>query len=225
MKGDNLMEYTFICKKCGNMQDAEWDKDTYRLKCNNCNDCNEKISWANAFPTQSVIEFYHSVNSLYDLSKERDKENLTNMCELLEQDGIKIDKTLLDKYRNQYEEILEKNRYNDDTLWLEIDDTFLEVLEKQMNYKSAIAISSALKLCKTNEFRKAYIIMVASLIEQLFQDYFIELVGLHLSPYGKKNFLRKYETAGIQAVIDISQSFLDEDLCRKMNRYSNGFFF
>ena len=50
------------------------------------------------------------------------------------------------------------------------------------------------------------------------------MISLNLSEYGKQCFLKKYETSGIQSVIDISNSFLNEDIKVKMGRYSNGFF-
>ena len=34
----------------------------------------------------------------------------------------------------------------------------------------------------------------------------------------------KYDTVGIQSSIDIIESFLDESLSEKMNKYSEGFF-
>ena len=74
-----------------------------------------------------------------------------------------------------------------------------------------------------NQFRKAYIIMLASLIEQLFNDYFTELINFKLSSFGSEVFLAKYNTAGIQSVIDITDSFLDEPLKKQMDKFLNGF--
>lgn len=66
--------------------------------------------------------------------------------------------------------------------------------------------------------------MLASLIEQLFNDYFTELINLKLSSFGSEVFLAKYNTAGIQSVIDITDSFLDEPQKKQMDKFSNGFF-
>lgn len=44
---------------------------------------------------------------------------------LLEKEGVcSIDKTLLDKYNNQFERILKKYPYIDDSIWFEIGDAF-----------------------------------------------------------------------------------------------------
>lgn len=90
--------------------------------------------------------------------------------------------------------------------------------------EQAIAIFSAIKVFGKNYFRKPYVIIVASLIEQLFNNYFRTVVSTKLTGKGQKIFLDKYETAGIQSAIDIIDSFLDESLYDKMNRYSEGFY-
>lgn len=81
--------------------------------------------------------------------------------------------------------------------------------------EQAIAIFSAIKVFGKNNFRKPYVIIVASLIEQLFNDYFRTVVSTKLTGKGQKIFLDKYETAGIQSAIDIIDSFLDESLYEK----------
>lgn len=215
------MEYIFICKNCGYTQEVDCQNGTNNLKCNHCN---ENISWANAFPPLTAIDFYHTVSSIYDLSKECDKENLTNQYNILKTLGINIDKTTLDKYVNQFEKHLEQYPYNNDTIWDEVYDKFSDKLEEQIDVEISDAIFSVITTFKRNEFRKAYVIMVASLIEQLFHDYFVELICFKLPVYGKDVFLKKYETAGIQAVIDISDSFLNESLMTKTEKYSKGFF-
>lgn len=93
-----------------------------------------------------------------------------------------------------------------------------------MSSEQLSSIIPAVNTCAQNQFRKAYIIMLASLIEQLFNDYFSELINLKLSSYGSKVFLAKYNTAGIQSVIDITDSFLDEPLKKQMDKFLNGFF-
>ena len=213
------MEYKFICKKCGTLNDYNPNTGTIGLR---CIECNTELNWNDAFPPQTAIDFFHTVSSLYELSKNRDKENLQNQFELLKRE-IAIDKTTLDKHINQYESILCKNTYNDDSKWQFINDQFIENLEKEMDYECALNLYSAIRVSSINEYRKPCYIMIATLIEQLFHNYFDELLNFTLSENGKKIFLKKYEYSGIQSVIEISESFLEESLQTKTNRYINGF--
>lgn len=194
---------------------------TWELK---CKVCNVPMDWLNSFPPLSALDFINTSRDLFEQSKNCDKDNLEYQHEFIRKDGkYNIDKTTLDKYNNQYEKMLERFPDNDDTLWSEIDDAFEEELCKIMDKEQAIAIFSALRVSNKNYFRKPYIVIVASLIEQLFNDYFRTVICNNLLEYGSKVFIEKYNTAGIQSAIDIVESFLDESLYAKMDKYSKGF--
>lgn len=214
------MDYVFICKNCGNSQNIDWSKGTFGLKCDKCR---HDLSWKDAFPPQTAISFSDTTNELYNLCKKRDKENKETQIEYLKTYGLTIDKSVLDKYINQYEKHLEKFPYNNDGLWQGIDDQFEDELAKSLSVNETAMMLVMVRNASKNGFRTAYVIMLASLIEQLFNNYFEELLELNLTEYGRIKFLEKYETAGIQSVIDISNSFLDESITDKMDRYSKGF--
>ena len=91
------MGYIFICKKCGDIKSIDWKVGTRHLTCNKCA---EPMDWSNAFPPQSVIDFRNTVDSLFKLSKEHDKENLDTHYDFLKNHFDKFDKTQLDKYIN-----------------------------------------------------------------------------------------------------------------------------
>lgn len=216
LKGD-ILKGVFICKKCGNIQELDNGKE--------CKACRGIMDWENSFPPLNALDFVYSAKDLFEQVKRCDKENLNSQYQLLIKDGLcDIDKTLLDKYNNMYQKILEKYPDNDDTIWIKADDKFEDELFCITCRERAIAIFSAIKVYSKNHFRKPYVIMVASLIEQLFNDYFRTVVSRKLTGKGQKIFLDKYETAGIQSAIDIIDSFLDESLYDKMNRYSEGFY-
>lgn len=178
-----------------------------------------------SFPSLSALDFMSSARDLFEQSKKCDIDNLNCQYQLLMEDWkSNIDKTILDKYNEQYQRILEEYPDNDDTIWLEADDKFEDELCSIIQRDQAISIVSAIRVYSDNNFRKPYVIMVASLIEQLFNDYFRIVVGKKLTPEGQKIFLGKYEMAGIQSAINIIDSFLDEKLFIKMNRYSEGFY-
>ena len=212
-----MLKGVFICKKCGNIQEFDIGKE--------CEVCHEIMNWENSFPPLNALDFVHSANELFEQSKRCDKENLNLQYQFLIKDRwCDIDKTLLDKYNNMYEKMLENYPDNDDATWIEIDDKFEDELCHIMYSEQATAIFSAIKVFNKNPFRKPYVIMVASLIEQLFNDYFETVVSRKLTGKGQKIFLDKYETVGIQSAIDIIDSFLDERLHHKMNRYSENFY-
>lgn len=216
------MSYKFICKECGNIQKFNYAQGTIGLKCDNCH---SSLDWSNSFPPMTAIDFINSAKDLFQQSKNCNKENLNNQYEVIKNEGkYSINKTVLDSLNNKYEKLCEKYNDNDDSLWQEISDKFQDNLCSIMEQNQAIAISTAIQLFKHNHYRKPFIIMVASIIEQLFNDYFEDVINVSLSKYGKKVFMEKYYTAGIQSAIDISSSFLDESLHIKMDRYSKGFY-
>jgi len=216
------LEYVFICKECGNIQKLIEKQGTREFK---CKVCNVSMDWQNSFPPLNALDFINSSRDLFELSKKCDKENLENQYQSIQSDGkYTIDKTTLDKYENNFGKMLERYPDNDDTFWLKISDDYEEELCKIMDSEQAITIYSALRVFNKNYYRKPYIIIVASLIEQLFNDYFRTVIGNSLSGYGSKIFLEKYDTAGIQSALGIVESFLDENLRYKMDKYSKGFY-
>lgn len=217
MPKDDILKGIFICKKCGNIQSVSSGKE--------CKKCHEMMDWENSFPPLNALDFVHSAQALFEQAKKRDKKNLNSQYQwIIDNIQCDIDKTLLDKYNNDYQKILEKYPDNDDTVWIEADDKFEDELCRIMCADYAVGIYVAIRIFRKNHFRKPYVIMVASLIEQLFNDYFRAVVERKLTEKGQKIFLGKYETAGIQSAIDIIDSFLDESLHDKMDRYSEGFY-
>jgi hypothetical protein len=172
------MSYHFICKNCGGIKEFNKELRTKNLK---CDICHKSMGWENKFPSLSALDFINTAEKLLELSKKSDKENLDNRYNLIDYDKYAIDKTTLDKYINQYEKHLEKYPDNDDTIWLERMDKFEDILCKDIGPELAIAIVSVLASFNKNYIRKPYIIIVASLIEQLFEDYFTEAISMRLS--------------------------------------------
>ena len=194
-----------ICKKCGKIQKFSSGKA--------CDACHELMTWENSFPPLGALDFLNSAKDLLEQSKKCDKENLNSQYELIIKEGkCNIDKTLLDKHNNQYQRLLEKYPDSDDTVWMEIDNKFEDELCNSMCSEQAISIISAIRVYSKNHFKKPYIIMVASFIEQLFNEWFRMIVSSKLTGKGQKIFLDKYETSGIQSAIEIIDAFLDERL-------------
>lgn len=215
------MNYIFICKQCGNIQDYNEKKGTIGLKCSRCS---KTMGWESSFPVLAALNFEHSAQLLLEQSKKQDKDNLNKQMLILEEDYPFIDKTFLDKWINKYETFLEKYPDNDDKIWIKRDDEFENIICNELGIDMALSLFSAIQVCNRNYYRKPYIIMVASLIEQLFNDYFNEVVKRKLPTRGTEIFINKYKDSGIQSIINVTDIFLDESLKDKMDKYSKGFF-
>ena len=215
------MDIKLICTSCGDIRHYTPGEKMNGLRCESCG---APFSWNDSFPPLTAHDMMRSVVSLYKSAKEEDKKNLSYSFNFLHEEDIKLDKTLLDKHRNRYERMLEKYPYNDDAVWLNISDEFIDELTQELEEHAATLIYVALRAHSWNEYRKPCLIMMASVMEQLFIDYFSALVKSVLSPSGQEAFLKKYENAGIQSAIDIADSFLDDSLRNKMAKYSTSFF-
>lgn len=215
------MNIIYICKKCGNLIKEVNEnilKREYQCK------CGDIISMANSYPPLNCQDFVLSVNDLMEQAKLKDKENVKEIVELLEKQKIIVDKTEVDSYLNFYDKIRLKYDDNDPTILLNIHDDFEEKLSTKLKLSDLDDVVIAVRLFSKNKFRKPIVIMIASIIEHLFNDYFKILVKSKLPEFGANYFLKKYDTVGIQSCIDISNSFLNESIKDKIEYCIPGFY-
>ena len=220
------MKRLYICKTCGNIVHEDESIKQYILDRNyNCS-CNSLITMENSYPPLNCNDFIFSMQDLLENSKMKDKNNLEGFHNfLIDNYKILIDKTKADSYLSTYEKIREKYPDNDRNFFLIIYDEFEKVLSRNLNdYDMIDSILSCIVLFDRNRFRKPIILIVASLIELLFNNFFKILVESTLSSYGSTSFLKKYEFSGVQSCIDICNSFLDENLNSKMDKFVIGFY-
>lgn len=221
----------FICRNCGNIMYAmieDVEKDSLS-SVNECSICHNSLNWENQFPSLNAYDFINTARDLFDAAKKRDKENLEKQYNhISESTGKKIDKTLLGGFIREYENIREKYTDNDDCYWNKILDDFDKFLYAERSEKELdidiFAVEAAVSTFRKNPFRKPFIIIVASLIEHMFNDYFSAVIEVILPPNGRKVFLAKYDYAGIQSALEIIDSFSDEKLRDKMDKHSRGFY-
>ncbi|GLB30156.1 hypothetical protein LAD12857_20790 [Lacrimispora amygdalina] len=128
------------------------------------------------------------------------------------------------KYLNKYEEIKEKCRDNDKDNYSLIANKFENYLKNYENDNMIEFLLLNITLSSKNRFRKPYVIIALSIIEQLFNDYFDKVIELNLSLSGSKAFLKAYKTSGSQACLNTINSFLNDELKCKMDKYVNGFY-
>ncbi len=211
------MGVLFICKECGTINNKNTENGTRDLCCSSCN---AHLSWRESFPPLYAQDFISIAHELFESIKDVDKANLNLQYLFLSHDGYEIDLQKLDKYRSTYEKILEKYPDNDDTMWLQIIDQFEEQLSKELDINQCCAISSAMAIESRNRFRKPYVIIVAAIIEQLFYDFFKELIILKES----KMKVKMSNTAGISTTIHFLKAELNIAIHNKMEQCSKGFY-
>ncbi|BCJ95697.1 hypothetical protein acsn021_32660 [Anaerocolumna cellulosilytica] len=222
------MKTYFICNNCGNIIDYN-SKDFDEILDDICNrvhtcTCGEVLTMDNSYPTLSAQDFIFSADLLFGKSKEIDKKILNEIHDIIQAENYVVDNTRLDKYLNKYEEIKERYPDNNKAYYLTISDEFDSYLVKQENDYDMVDIISLNMLLSRNRFRKPYVIMALSIIEQLFNNYFTKLSESKLSPFGASTFIKAYDTSGIQSCLNIIDSLLNEELKNKMDNYLLGFY-
>ena len=221
-----MEDIIFICHSCGEITKIKSDdlleKEGLKHVCN----CGSSLFMKNSYPNLFAQDFVQSASDLFDICRKTDKENLTGADTFLKQNfDVLLDKSTLDSYINLYEHVREKYRDNDPDQFNEISDEYEnKLMKKKLSSDLIYTLVSVMRLFNKNKFRKPFVIIMASLMEQLFNDYFSLLIQSKLSNNGTEKFLSEYETAGIKTCLNICNAFLDKPLICKMNLYSNGFF-
>ncbi len=213
----------FICPHCGKISENENHDDIIarRIFCS----CGHEVLMEHSYPILAAQDFVLTAGNLYDSCKFTDKENRANILKVLEHDGFNIDNSELDKYINIYEKIKEKYHDNSRKYFLDINDSFeQQSLRQNLALELIDEIYSLLAVYDRNKLRKPFVIIVASLLEQLFNDYFTQLVNSKLDTLGSKVFLEKYDRVGVQKCIEIVNAFTEIEFKTKMDTYSSGFF-
>lgn len=214
-----------ICEKCGKIYDYNKINIDELLKREIKCECEFVLSIENWYPKLQAQDFVLSANVLYEKAKECDKKNLESVYGVICNENIMhIDKSKLDAYVNKYEKIEEKYPNNNPDYFITIFDEFEDYLKTKEDIHITDIICSCIRVHCINKFRKPFVIITMSLIEQLFNEYFIKVVENKFSSYGADNFLKIYETAGIHNCIKVLDSFFDEPLKDKMNKIEPGYF-
>ena len=171
------MNIIFICPFCGNLNKSIKDTDEIVKRTKLCS-CGEQISMEYSYPILQAQDLILTSQELYNLCKSIDKSNKIKILDFLQNEGIH----LLDEELSQYIYIYEKARskYSDNNSGLFI--TIFDEIENKIRskYNTDFATIDTFLSCSQvfwrNRFRKTLIIVVASSIEMLFNDYFNLLI-------------------------------------------------
>lgn len=224
------MSFVFICPYCGNINDnyETITKDENFIYDKVLCQCGQPIVLENAYPSLVAVDLIKTSRELYDICKKTDKDNRENFLKhMKEQVGLEFSHEELMKYITLMDSI--KCKYNDNQLrnTSAIHDEFEDIYiskYKNNDYKKIDYFISGDRMFLSNKFRKTFIIMVASTIEILFNDFFEALIIKKLGEKGGKIFLSRYDHAGVKECLDICNAFIDKPLKEKMDEIRSGFF-
>ncbi|MDR3587884.1 MAG: hypothetical protein P4L59_21620 [Desulfosporosinus sp.] len=220
-----MMDKIFICPFCGNLDKSIKDTDEIIKRTKLCS-CGEKLLMEYCYPILQAQDLILTSQELYNLCKSADKTNRIQMQEFLKNEGIHISDEELSRYINIYETVRAKysdnNREHFTSILDEIEDkirskynTDLKIIDTFLSYSYQVL---------RNRFRKTLIIVVASSIEMLFNDFFDQLILRRLGVDGGNAFLSNCKYAGINECLNICNSFVDNALKIRMNAIKDGFY-
>ena len=214
-----------ICKNCGNI--SKFVINDF-IKSKECVSCGAKLNWDNVFPNSNSTDFIKLSNLIHQRIKEMDRERKEIEYELLKKQGYEIDKSEIDSYNNLYDSIAQKYPDNNDENRIYFYDEFeYSIYNKLKDGDMATAISIAVDTSyhsHKNSFRKAYVIIVASTIEFMFNEYLNVLIKLSLSEHGRNEFIQRHKRSGVQALLEEINYFLEKPFSQITDDYSKGFY-
>lgn len=234
----------YICPHCGNILET-----SCRFKCTTCD---KDISSDNLYPPFNALNFITTSKELYTKCKNKDKEIsnllfclLTNSveelydnkiksqmyslgedCTFYTDETLKLSKNDVNNLIKCYEDVKSNHKDNEISQFDEINDKFEDILLKKykFSYKTIDYIISTFEAFEKNRLRKPFVIMVASTIEMLFNDYFSLLLETKLGKKGSSILLNEYKYSSIKSCIEISNAFINTSLRDEMEKITPGFF-
>lgn len=232
LNGDFLMSIVYICPFCGKInqknhyKDYENDSIEELLNKKDFCTCGNLIEIEYSYPILQAQDLVLTVEELYNICKEKDKSNYLEMKKLLKKIDVIVSDNDLIKYIDLFESVKSKYKDNKPEYYNVISDEYENKMfsKYSTDYNIIDAILSSSWVCLRNKFRKPLIIMIASIVEILFNDYFSLIVYKKLGDRGGKELLSKYEYAGINECMDICNAFLDQPLKIKMDSIMSGFY-
>ena len=219
--GDATMNTIFLCNKCGNILNiSKFDIIHKTISCN----CGERITIENSYPGLQANDLIFSADSIYNQCIEQDQKckdkyklwlRKTNVT--IEKDKINVSIQIYDKIRENYKD----NDRNENTIMF--DELEKELQKQGFNDIQIDGISSALYVGMNNQMRKPFIIICASVIEILFNDFFNCLINCTFKDNGAKILKKQYSKIGVSQCIIIANGFLNNLLDSKVNSISKDF--
>lgn len=221
------MKAMFICPSCGyirNDNDGIGYEDLAQNKvvCK----CGQEVSMDHSYPQLQAVDLIITSEQLYNMCKNIDIDNREEFMKFARKEGVDFSHKELMQYIAIMESVRTKYSDNEVEKFNFITDEFeKQVISKNnVDYDKIDFFIAAERLFLKNRYRKTFIIIVASAIEMLFNDFFNRLISKKLGDEGGKVFLSRYDHTGIKECIDICNSFVEKPLKEKMDEIKKGFF-
>lgn len=226
------MDNMFLCPYCGYKNYDYKNILTNRLEelvqkkvvCQ----CGKPVEMKHSYPNLQIVDFIGTAFKLYDTCKNTDKKNIEDFLSLMKDKKVNFTHEEVMQYIDINESIRALYVDNDSSIFSTMYDELENRLESR--YKDAVdyyKIDYFVVYDRgifQNKFRKAFIIVVASIIEMLFDDFFRSLILKKLGNEGGKKFLSRYDHSGVKECLDICDAFMDKPLKFNMDNIKKGFF-
>lgn len=210
----------FVCSECGNRGEIKSESDKTCL-------CGKLIEVEELYPSLDATSFIGTAIELYDSCKSTAKVNKLKIYDLLSKEkGINISMDDVTNYIELYEKQLNKHSDNKLSNISSALDGFEDSLGSMHNYDDTTISEIKFLIANkwVNRLRKPFVIMAASSIEMLFNDYFKLLLKYKLGEKGANLLLDKYKTSGIQECISICNVFINTSLKEEIDAIKPAFF-
>ena len=215
------MSSIFLCNKCGKILNiSKFDVIHKTIYCN----CGERITIINSYPSLQANDLIFSADLIYNQCIEENKKCkddfklwLKKINMILEKDKINFSIQVYDNIRGKYNDN-DRNKNN-----FIFNDLKEELSKNGFDDIQIDGISSALWVSINNKMRKPFIVICASVIEILFNDFFNCLIDCLFEFNGAKIIKKQYSKSNISQCIILANGFLNNLLYDKANNISKNF--
>lgn len=214
----------FICNKCGEItyltKQDEFDIIHKTILCS----CGERITMSNSYPNLDAVDLKFSAEQIYEIANKQDIESKSTFIKMLKKQKIQFEDNKIELIINLYE----KNKENfKDNIPKQFNQMY-DALEKNLianNFTiiESDAIISSLAVSMKNKMRKPFIVITASVIEMLFNDFFDKLIEYKFSGAGIEIIKNQYSKVSISKCIIIADGFSNGKLKEKTNDICDSF--
>ncbi|MBN1045434.1 hypothetical protein DVW08_08695 [Clostridium botulinum] len=226
------MKTIFICPHCGHknyyyeyiLPNGSDELAQKKVLCQ----CGKPVEMKHNYPNLQIIDFIETAFELYRTCKNTDKKNIEAFLNFAKEEKVDFTREEVMQYIEIDESIIAKYVDNDLSVFTDICDELKNRLKSrykdEVDYYKIDYFVSCDTVFFRNKFRKAFIIVVASIIEMLFDDFFRNLILTKLGTKGGNIFLSRYGHSGVKECLDICDAFMDKPLKFKMDNIKKGFF-
>lgn len=214
----------FICNKCGFVtnitEKKRFDIIHKTILCN----CGERITMSNSYPNLDASDLRFSAEQIYKNAEKQDLENQKNFIKFLKMNKIEFGDNKIQSIIKLYEQNKENHEDNNPKVFTETSDNLEKILlDNNFSFIEIDAILASLAVSMKNRMRKPFIVITASVIEMLFNDFFDKLIEYKFHGKGIEIIKKQYSKENINKCIIIANGFFSGKLVEKANNISDNY--